>query len=131
MVEGRLRPAWAEIDLDAVAHNVGILRRLVAPAQVCAVVKADAYGHGAVTVAGAALEAGAAWLAVALPEEGIELRRAGIQAPVLVLSEPVPGAMAEAVGAGLTLTVYRPEGVAAAAVAAHAEGRSPLAVHLK
>ena len=79
----RSRPAWAEIDLAAVRHNAALLRRLAAPAALCAVVKADAYGHGAVAVARAALEGGATWLAVALVEEGVELREAGIDAPVL------------------------------------------------
>ncbi|MGH9069162.1 MAG: alanine racemase, partial [Acidimicrobiales bacterium] len=131
MTIGHLRPAWAEVDLDALAHNVGLVRSLVAPARLCAVVKADGYGHGAVTVARAAVEAGASWLAVALPEEGMELRRAGIEAPVLVLSEPEPEAMAEAVGWGLTPTVYGAGGIAAAAAGARASGRSGVGVHLK
>ena len=90
------RPAWADIDLDAVRHNAGVLRRLAAPAQVCAVVKADGYGHGALAVARAALEGGASWLAVALVEEGVALRQAGIDAPILLLSEPPVESMAEA-----------------------------------
>ena len=57
--------AWAEVSLDAIRANVEALRRLVSPAEVCAVVKADGYGHGAVPVAQASLEAGATWLAVA------------------------------------------------------------------
>ncbi len=61
----------------------------------CAVVKADGYGHGDVPVAEAALRAGATWLAVALLEEGVRLREAGIEAPVLVLSEPDPADAAE------------------------------------
>ena len=86
-----MRPAWAEIDLDAVAHNVRTLAATAAPARLCAVVKADGYGHGAVPVARAAIGAGATWLAVALAEEGVALRDAGIDAPVLVLSEGQPG----------------------------------------
>ena len=125
-----LRPTWAEIDLAAVRHNAGLLRRLAAPALLCAVVKADAYGHGTVPVAAAALEGGATWLAVALVEEGIALRDAGIDAPVLVLSEPTPDAMAAVVGRGLTATVYTPAGVAAAARAAAAAG-TVLGVHVK
>ena len=72
------RWAWAEIDLDAVAHNVGVLRAVVAPAGVWAVVKADGYGHGAIAVARAALAAGAGGLCVALAAEGVALREAGI-----------------------------------------------------
>ena len=124
------RPAWAEVDLDAVRHNVAVLLERCAPAQLCAVVKADAYGHGAVAVARAALEAGATWLAVAMVEEGEDLRRHGIDAPVLLLSEPPPEAMAAVVSARLTPTVYTPAGVAALAAAVGA-GRPPLGIHLK
>ena len=85
----RLRPTWVEVDLDAVRHNV----RMLKPdgAELMAVVKADAYGHGDIAVARAALEAGAAWIGVALVEEGLRLRDAGIDAPILVLSEFPPG----------------------------------------
>jgi alanine racemase len=79
------RPCWAEIDLDAIAHNVRLIAGRAAPAQVFAVVKANAYGHGAVGVGRAALEAGAHGLAVVCVDEADELRRAGIDAPVLVV----------------------------------------------
>ncbi len=128
MAEGRLRPAWAEIDLAAVRHNARVLSEIAGPARLCAVVKADGYGHGAVPVARAALEGGASWLAVAIVEEGIELREAGIDAPILVLSEPEPKAMEEAVAAGLTPTVYTRSGVSAAARSAR---RSLVGVHVK
>lgn len=124
------RPTWAEVDVAAVRHNVGLLRRIAAPAEVCAVVKADGYGHGAVPVAAAALEAGATWLAVALVEEGVALRDAGVGAPILLLSEPPPDALAEAVSRGLTPTLYTREGVEAAASAAEGRG-APVAVHVK
>ncbi len=104
--EARLRPAWAEIDLAALEANAALVRELVAPAALCAVVKADGYGHGAVAAARAALAGGATWLAVALVEEGLALRRAGVDAPVMVLSEAPQGALAPALDAGLTLTVY-------------------------
>jgi alanine racemase len=78
--------AWVEIDLGALSHNVKQLRQLLSPnTQLMAVVKADAYGHGAVTVAKTALESGASWLGVATVPEGIELREAGIKAPILLL----------------------------------------------
>ncbi|MEO1067670.1 MAG: alanine racemase [Cyanobacteria bacterium J06638_6] len=78
--------AWVEINLAAVRHNVGQFRQLLPDAtQLMAVVKADAYGHGAVTVAQTALQSGAAWLGVATVPEGIELRAAGVQAPILVM----------------------------------------------
>jgi len=114
---------WAEIDLDAVRHNARVLSDIVAPARLCAVVKADAYGHGAVAVARAALEGGAEWLAVALVEEGMALRAAGLDAPVLVLSEPPAEAMGALVDAGLTPTLYTRPGVRALAEAAEASHR--------
>jgi alanine racemase len=130
-VSGRWRPAWADIDLDAARHNAGVLRRLAGPAQLCAVVKADGYGHGAAPMARAALEGGATWLAVALVEEGVTLREAGIEAPILLLSEPPAEAMDEAVARGLVPTVYTGEGVEAAGRAAAQHGPGPLGVHLK
>lgn len=131
MAGGSWRATWAEIDLGAVRHNVQVLVERCAPAAVCAVVKADGYGHGAVAVAQAAVEGGATWLAVALVEEGEALREAGIDAPVLLLAEP-PAASMGAVRAGdLTPTIYTPGGVAAAAGAAARSGGPPLTVHLK
>lgn len=131
VVADRWRPAWADIDLDAVRHNAGILSRLVAPAALCAVVKADGYGHGDLAVAQAALEGGATWLAVALVEEGVALREAGIEAPILLLSEPPVGGMAEAVARRLVPTVYTAGGLEALSrVVAEAELPS-VAVHLK
>ncbi|HEY0099379.1 MAG TPA: alanine racemase [Pyrinomonadaceae bacterium] len=80
------RPTWAEIDLDALAANFHEVRRRVGgEVKVMAVVKADAYGHGAVRCARRLAAEGAEWFAVALPEEGIELRRAGIVQPILCL----------------------------------------------
>jgi len=130
MPEARSRPAWAEVDLDAVRRNTAALVEVAAPAALCAVVKADGYGHGAVPVARAALEAGATWLAVAVVEEGEALRAAGIGAPILLLAEPPAEAMAEALAQRLTPTLYTAEGVEAAAKAA-VHGRSPTPVHLK
>ena len=111
------RWAWAEIDRDAIAHNVRLLTAQVGP--VWAVVKADGYGHGAVTAARAALAGGATGLCVALVQEGLALRAAGIDAPVLVLSQQPDDQIAEAVAAGLALTVYTPEGIAAVAAVGH------------
>ncbi|MEZ5264911.1 MAG: alanine racemase [Acidimicrobiales bacterium] len=90
-------------------------------------VKADGYGHGALTAARAALGAGASWLAVAHAAEGAALRRAGIDAPILLLSEPVDDDEVDAVVAnGLRATVYSTQ-----AIAALAARRTRLAVHLK
>ena len=120
--EGTHRPAWADIDLGAVRHNAACLAAISAPARLCAVVKADAYGHSAVPVARAALEGGASELAVALVDEGLELRRGQITAPVLVLSEPADGALTDAFGHGLVPTLYTRDGVEAARAAARVLG---------
>lgn len=129
---GHLRPTRAEVDLGAVRANVTTLRATAGPAAVMAVVKADAYGHGAVPVARAAVEAGAAWLGVALVEEGVELREAGLEAPVVVLSEPPPDAVGEVVAHRLTPVVYSPAGIEAVAAEVRRAGvPHPFPVHLK
>jgi alanine racemase len=128
MAQGRSRPAWAEIDLAAVAHNATVLSRLAAPAELCAVVKAHGYGHGGPAVARAALAGGAGRLAVALVDEGVELREHGVTAPVLLLSECDPAAATTALSYGLTPTLYSAEGIAAFSAAA--AGR-PVGVHVK
>src|SRR5215210_8116350 len=81
---------WAEVDLGAIRHNVRTLKRRAGGARLMAVVKADAYGHGAAPVSRAALEAGADALAVVTAGEGAELRRAGIDAPILVFTDLLP-----------------------------------------
>ncbi len=100
------RWAWAEVSAAAIEHNVGALAGAVAPAKVWAVVKADGYGHGALLAANAALAGGAAGLCVALLQEGVELREAGVDAPILVLSEQPVDALVSAVDHGLQLTIY-------------------------
>jgi alanine racemase len=84
------RPTWAEIDLDALAQNVRLLVARAAPSRLWAVVKANAYGHGAIACGRAALEAGAAGLAVVCVDEAEELRQAGIEAPILVVGYTPP-----------------------------------------
>jgi alanine racemase len=124
------RWAWAEIDLAAVAHNVGVLRAAAAPAVVWAVVKADGYGHGSVDVSRAVLDAGAEGLCVALVQEARVLRDAGIDAPMLVLSAQPSGQAAEAVALGVTSAVIDAAGMAALDAAALDAGRIH-DVHLK
>ena len=97
---------WAEVDLDAIRHNVRTLNRRAPDARLMAVVKADAYGHGIVPVARAALEAGADSLAVATAEEGAELRRAGIDAPTLVFTDLLPDGLALAEEHRLEVTAH-------------------------
>jgi alanine racemase len=111
-----VRPTRAEIDPAAIAHNLRAVAAACAT-PVCAVVKADGYGHGAVVAARAALDAGAVQLAVATVEEGTGLRSLGIDAPILVLSEVHPTAFPAVRAAGLTPTVCSAEGIAAAAAA--------------
>lgn len=126
-----MRPTEAIVDLGAIGRNIERLIAHAAPAEVCAVTKADGYGHGSVASARVALDAGATWIAVALVEEGIELRRSGIRAPILLLSEPRPGEMFEVVEADLTPTVYSPDGLAAIVAAAGSRPLSrPVDIHL-
>lgn len=113
-----------EIDLSAIRHNARVLCERLAPgARLCAVVKADAYGHGAAPVARAALEAGASFLAVAIPEEGVELREAGIDAPILVLGAMEPHAAGAVVRYNLAQTVFDEESVRALSEAGQRQGR--------
>ena len=128
--EARTRPAWASIDLDAIASNAAAMVQLVAPAELCAVVKANGYGHGAVDVSRAALAGGATRLAVALVEEGVSLRKANIDAPILVLSQPPAAAMADVVAYELVPTLYTRRGVDALATAAGRNGTT-VPVHIK
>ena len=80
-----IRPVWAEINLDNLAHNMREIRRVSKSKEIMAVVKADAYGHGALDITPILLKNGADKLAVAITEEGKELRKGGIKAPILVL----------------------------------------------
>ena len=131
--EPRDRAVWCEVDLDAIRHNVRVLREVAGPAALLAVVKANAYGHGAVPVAQAALDAGASWLGVARVEEGVQLREAGIDAPVLLLSEAPAGAADTVLAHGITPVVYTEFGIDAVAKAVARRRLEPnaVAVHLK
>ncbi len=106
------RPTWAEINLDALVGNYHTLAALIdVRRRLIPVVKADAYGHGAVSVCRALSQAGATAFAVAIVEEGLELRSAGISQQILVLEGTFPGQEEEAVAAGLTPTVFSPDSV--------------------
>lgn len=126
----RGRPLWAEIDLDALAHNVAILKRQAGSAALAAVVKANAYGHGALGVARAALESGADRLAVICVDEGEQLRRGGIEAPILVMGHSEVSEAKRIVNLRLTPTVNSRELGLALAGEAEAAGIA-LSVHLK
>lgn len=127
----RYRPVWAEIYLDRLRHNLKEVRRLVGPrVAIFAVVKADAYGHGALQAAQAFVEAGADYLAVALPEEGIELRQAGFKQPILVFGPYFPNQAHAFLEYDLMPTLAGPE--ALADLASHVKGsEKTLAVHVK
>jgi len=126
-----VRPAHLQIDLSAIRHNLGEVRRIVGPdVAIIAVVKADAYGHGALRVSRVALESGAGMLAVALLEEGIQLRTAGLLAPILVMGAMLPEQAEDLVAWNLTPSVMGVELAAALSQAAVAAGVER-ACHLK
>lgn len=122
--------AEAVVDLSAVRHNIAVLAAAAADAQVMAVVKADGYGHGAVPVARAALEAGASWLGVCTIEESLDLRAAGITAPLLSWLHLPDDDFAAAVAAGVDLSVSSRDHLAAVLAGARAVGL-PARLHLK
>lgn len=126
-----MRPSWIEVDLDAIESNVREIRSAIRPAALCAVVKADGYGHGAVPAAHAAVAGGATWLAVALVSEGVQLREGGIDLPILVLSEPPKQELDTVVEWSLTPMVYRGEFIDAVAETAARHDATPYPVHLK
>jgi alanine racemase len=97
---------WAEVDLGAVGHNVGTLKRRAPTSRLMAVVKADAYGHGSVEVARACIEAGVDALAVVTVEEGAELRRAGLEAQILVFTDLLPDRLSLAKAYRLAVTAH-------------------------
>ncbi len=123
----RHRAAWLEIDLAALRHNVGVLRSLSGPAALAPVVKANAYGHGLIAVAGALRDVVEA-LCVATLDEAIQLR-AVVGGRVILLYAVPPGAAADAVASGAELTVMAPEDLPPLLAAVPSAG-PPLAIHL-
>jgi alanine racemase len=104
------RDTWAEVSIEAIKHNVNQYKKYIGSSvSLMAVVKADGYGHGAVPVAKAAIKAGADYLAVAILDESIELREAGIKAPILVLGYTPTRSVRQAVIAGVDITVFNEE----------------------
>ncbi len=124
------RPTRATIDLRAIRTNFGEARRFAEGRELMAVVKADAYGHGAAQVSRALVEAGCRWFAVATVAEGAELRDAGIREPILILGGVFDAGESEvAVGLDLTPAVFHSEHVALLAAAARSLAQ-PLDVHV-
>jgi alanine racemase len=125
------RHAWVEVDLGAIHHNVLAARSLVNPGtKLLAVVKADAYGHGAVAVARTAINSGADYLGVATVDEGVELRKAGITAPIMILAQPPLTAIPLLLAHNILPSIYDPHFAIAYAEAADAIGASA-PFHLK
>jgi alanine racemase len=103
------RDAWIEIDHSALRHNLAHLRAHTQPGtKICAVVKANAYGHGATEVARTLVDAGAEHLAVITLDEALALREAGIRAPILLLHEPPHSRVDEVIAADLVSVVFTP-----------------------
>jgi len=122
---------WAEIDIAAVAHNVRELRRVTnSDARLLVVVKANAYGHGAVEIAEAALRNGADALGVARIEEAVQLRDAGVSAPILILGYTDPALAETVIGSGLTPAIWSIETAKKLSDEAVALGRR-ISVHIK
>jgi len=120
-----------EISRAALAHNVGIFRGLAGPRRrLLAVVKANAYGHGMLGVSRIVLDSGADWLGVHSLEEGLRLRAAGFEAPVLVLGYIPLDGLEAAIAGGLRFVVYNAETLARLGAAAAAAGR-PARIHVK
>ena len=125
------RAVWAEIDLEAVEHNIKEIKKCVqGGAKFCAVVKADAYGHGAIAVAERAVKLGADYLAVAVLQEAVELRSAGITTPILILGATQLEDAGLVVDQNITQTVFTLEAVQALSAEAVRRGRT-VKVHLK
>lgn len=121
-----LRRGRAEISRSALLHNLEVIRTVAGDAKICAVVKANAYGHGVAVVAPLLAEAGVDYFGVALVDEAMELRSLGITTPILVLGEASPGEIALAVAHDITITVGSTEG----ATSVVAVGGTPR-VHVK
>jgi alanine racemase len=126
-----LTPAWAEISLSALKHNFKALSLLAKGSQVLPVVKANAYGHGAVPAAKAFIQAGAKFLAVAFVQEGVALREAGIQKPILVLTPTLPAEIPTLLNYGLIPQVSSLEGAKALSADAQKMKIPEVPVHVK
>ena len=121
---------WAEIDLDALRHNFRTVKSRAGEMPLCAVVKADSYGHGAVECAKVFAEEGAAWLAVSCLAEARQLRQAGLRLPILILGHVEPGCAAVLMEQNITAACYSLSQAKALSEAASAAGGT-VDVHLK
>jgi alanine racemase len=124
-------PAWAEISLSALRHNFTALKKLAKGSEVLPVVKANAYGHGSVQASKAFIQAGAKFLAVAFVQEGVELRKAGIRVPILVLTPTLAPEIPPLLQSKLTPQVSSLEGAKQISKEAQKLGLSDVKVHVK
>ncbi|WP_127015309.1 alanine racemase [Anoxybacter fermentans] len=125
-----LRPVWAEINLDNYTHNIKVIKKRYPETKIMAVVKADGYGHGAIQVAKAALLGGAERLAVAIVDEGIELREAGFKVPIQILGGTAEYQLEQVVDYDLIQTVFDLETARSLSRIAQKKGKE-VKVHLK
>lgn len=106
MTETQAYRSWVEVDLDNFEKNLSEIKRLVGPqVKIMQVVKADAYGHGAIEIANVALKNGASYLGVASADEGVQLRVSGIEQPIVILSPSPAGEINEIIKYRLTPSV--------------------------
>ncbi len=129
-LQEQLRPTVLTVDLDAIISNIGLLKGHTDGRAQLAVVKANAYGMGAVPVAKALASGGADWLGVALAEEGVQLRRAGVSLPILMLGPAAPSQAAVLIGEDITPAVYSTDFLAALEAEAERRGVT-VEAHLK
>lgn len=135
MIPATSRPAWAEIDPNALVANATLMQSRIGASKLCAVVKADGYGHGAVLTAKVLEANGVTRFAVANVDEALELREGGINSPILCLSESSGEAVKAALKSGISLTIYSRQGIDAVARAARdlelQRKNEPVRYHLK
>jgi alanine racemase len=129
MQHSHLYSTWAEIDLKVIGSNIQHCCKHTG-AQVMAVVKANAYGHGLAPIAQEAMRSGASWLGMARPDEALELRRSGLNGSILLMGYTPPGQYAEAIANWVSLTVWSFDQVQAASAAARLVGE-PARIHIK
>jgi alanine racemase len=125
------RPTWMEVDLEAIAYNVRQIKQIIGPeVDILAVLKADAYGHGAITVARTAINNGVSYCGVASVNEAVRLRNGGISTPILVLGYTPPWLARTAILEDITLTLYDAD-MARALSRAAIDLRRTATVHIK
>lgn len=130
-IEARYRETWANISLEAIQFNIGLFRANIDPrTTIMAVVKANGYGHGAVEAANAAISAGADRLGVAIVDEALQLRAAGIRRPIIVLGYTPPSSVRIAIEHDVTITVFTDDVLKQLIVEAESLGKQAR-IHLK